>query len=210
MISDQSAAYPVFGTQQHYDGAVVAVRTDEVVLPDGTPVRRDVVEHPGSVSVIAVDDQERVLLLQQYRHPASRLLWEPPAGLLDEPGEPPLETAARELLEEAGLRAERWTVLVDAFTSPGMSDEATRVYLAQGVCEVPDEERPPREHEELDMPVRWISIDEGVDGILAGRLHNPLAIMGILAVAQVRARGWSDVRPAETPWPERPAGGVKG
>jgi len=121
---------------QRFTGKVIAVRTDSVEMPAGQLVERDVVVHPGAVGVIALDDRERVLLVQQYRHAPGRLLWEPPAGLLDAPGKPPQDTAARELYEEAGYRAGHWGVLVDFFTSPGMSDEAMRVYLARDLAPV--------------------------------------------------------------------------
>jgi ADP-ribose pyrophosphatase len=209
-IGDAARRYPVAGSRLHFSGSVIAVRTDDVVMPDGQVVAREVVEHPGAVGVIAVDDTDRVLLLQQYRHPPGRLLWEPPAGLLDEPGESPLDTAARELFEEAGYRADRWDVLVDGFTSPGMTDEAIRIYLARGLHEVPADARFRGEHEEADMPTRWVPLDEAVATILAGRVHNPLAIMGVLAAAAARAAGWQDVRPADAAWPERPVAGIKG
>ena len=179
-------------------------------MPDGQSVARDVVEHPGAVGIIAVDEEERVLLLQQYRHPPGRLLWEPPAGLLDEPGEHPRDTAVRELYEEAGYEAARWHVLVDAFTSPGMTDEAIRIYLARDLTRVPAPDRHVGEHEEADMPIMWVPIDDAVNAVLAGAVHNPLAVMGILAVAQARTGGWDRLRSADSDWPERPASGVKG
>lgn len=179
-------------------------------MPDGQTVPRDVVEHPGAVGIIALDESDRVLLLQQYRHPPGRLLWEPPAGLLDEPGESPHETAVRELYEEAGYRAARWDVLIDGFTSPGMTDEAIRLYLARELSEVAAEDRHVGEHEEADMPLSWVPLDDAVAAIMAGRVHNPLAIMGILAAAHARAGGWSALRAVDAPWPERPVAGVKG
>lgn len=179
-------------------------------MPDGATVSRDVVEHPGAVGVIAVNERDEVLLIQQYRHPPGRLLWEPPAGLLDEPGEAPHETAARELYEEAGYRADRWAVLVDGFTSPGMTDEAIRLFLARGLTAVPEDERHVGEHEEADMPIAWVPLDEAAAAILAGRIHNPLAIMGILAAVRARAGEYDALRPVDAPWPERPVSGVKG
>jgi ADP-ribose pyrophosphatase len=209
-LADSAHRLPVAGARLHFSGSVIAVRTDDVVMPDGQTVSRDVVEHPGAVGIIAIDESDRVLLLQQYRHPPSRLLWEPPAGLLDDPGESPHATAARELYEEAGYRAARWDVLVDAFTSPGMTDEAVRIYLARDLSEVPQDERHVGEHEEADMPLAWVPLDEAVAAILTGTVHNPLAIMGILAAAHARAGRWSGLRPVEAPWPERPVAGVKG
>jgi 8-oxo-dGTP pyrophosphatase MutT (NUDIX family) len=208
--TDEPSRFPVAGSRLHFSGSVIAVRTDDVVMPDGQTVPRDVVEHPGAVGVIALDEADRVLLLQQYRHPPGRLLWEPPAGLLDEPGESPQATAVRELYEEAGYRAERWDVLIDAFTSPGMTDEAVRLYLARDLTEVPAADRHVGEHEEADMPIRWVPIDEAVAAILHGSVHNPLAIMGILAAARARADNWSGLRPVDADWPERPVAGVKG
>ena len=180
---------------------VIDVRSDDVVLPDGSTATRDVVVHPGAVGIIALDAADQVLLVQQYRHTVSQLLWEPPAGLLDEPGEDPLVAAQRELFEEAHHRADRWHVLVDAFTSPGMTDEAIRIYLARDVRPA-DEPRYEATDEERDMPVRWVSLTEAVDGVLAGRLHNPMAVMGLLAAAYARDAGFAGLRPADAAWPQ--------
>jgi ADP-ribose pyrophosphatase len=182
-------------------GRVIDVRTDRVGMPDGGEATRDVVVHPGAVGIIAMDEQERVLLLHQYRHAVGRLLWEPPAGLLDEVGEDPLEAAKRELYEEAHLEADRWDVLVDGFTSPGMTDEAVRVYLARDVRE----SRAPKfeaEHEEVDMPLRWVPLGDAVVAVLAGRIHNPLAVMGVLAASAASRTSYTELRPADAPWPE--------
>ncbi len=204
-FSDAPASYDVVSTTEVFaPGRVIAVHTDEVRMPHGSVATRDVVVHPGAVGIIALDDASRVLLVRQYRHPVRRLLWEPPAGLLDQTGEPPLEAAKRELYEEAHYRAERWEVLVDAFTSPGMSDEAVRIYLAREVAEIDDRARHEGEHEERDMPVAWVALDEAVRQVLAGRMHNPLAVMGVLAAATAARNGFAGLRPGDTPWPERP------
>jgi ADP-ribose pyrophosphatase len=202
-VADEPAAYPVLESTPRFAGAVIAVRSDRVRLPGGEVVTRDLVEHPGSVGVVALDDDDRVLLVRQYRHCVRRMLWEPPAGLLDVAGEEPLAAAQRELAEEAGFRARRWAVLTDAFTSPGSSDEAMRIYLARGLAEVPAGERSAGEHEEADMPLAWVDLDEAVGLVLAGELHNPAGVMGVLAAARSRAAGWSGLRSATTPWPER-------
>ena len=181
--------------------AVIDVRTDVVVLPDGTTTTRDVVVHPGAVGIVALDADERVLLIQQYRHSVRRKLWEPPAGLLDEAGEDPLEAAKRELYEEAHYQAARWDVLVDVFSSPGMTDESVRIYLAREVRPA-DGPRHEAVDEERDMPVRWVPLDDAVAAVLAGRMHNPLAVMGMLATARARESGYSGLRPATAPWPE--------
>lgn len=200
-IADTPTSYEVRdSTMLLHTERVIDVRSDLVVLPDGSTATRDVVVHPGAVGIIALAGDD-VLLVQQYRHTVGQLLWEPPAGLLDEPGEDPLVAAQRELFEEAHHRAERWDVLVDAFTSPGMTDEAIRIYLARDV-RVADEPRYEAADEERDMPVRWVPLTDAVDGVLAGRLHNPMAVMGLLAVARARAQGFAGLRPADAPWPQ--------
>ena len=170
-------------------------------MPDGGQALRDVVVHPGAVGVIAIDDDLRVLLLQQYRHPVGRLLWEPPAGLRDSPGEPPLETARRELYEEAHLEAGRWDVLIDIFTSPGMCSEAVRVYLARDVRTAAGARYEGRD-EEADMPLRWVPLDDAVRAVTEGALHNPLAVAGVLAVSVAARTDFAGLRPGDAPWPE--------
>ena len=201
-ISDEPASYDVTDSEVVYrSGRVIDVRRDVVAMPDGSSAQRDVIQHPGAVGIVALDDDNRVLLLKQYRHPIGQLLWEPPAGLLDEPGEDPLDAAKRELFEEAHVEAGRWDVLVDAFTSPGMSSEAVRVYLARDVRPA-DGPRHAGEHEEADMPAEWVPLDDAVQLVLAGRLHNPMAVMGVLSTAAAARTGWSELRPADAPWPQ--------
>ncbi|MDQ1695755.1 MAG: 8-oxo-dGDP phosphatase [Frankiaceae bacterium] len=201
-FADTPAAYEVLQTSTVlHTGRVIDVRTDEVAFPGGGAAMRDVVVHPGAVGIVAVDDDERVLFVRQYRHPVRRLLWEPPAGLLDEVGENPLEGAKRELYEEAHHEAARWDVLVDAFTSPGMTDEAVRIYLARDLRPA-DRPRHDAEDEERDMPIGWMPLDQAADAVLAGRLHNPLAVMGILAAVRARQTGFTGLRPGDAPWPE--------
>ncbi|HKN95818.1 MAG TPA: NUDIX hydrolase, partial [Pseudonocardiaceae bacterium] len=122
-----------------YRGKVLALRADEVAMPDGQVATREVVEHYGAVAIAAVDEQDRIVLIHQYRHPLGRRLWELPAGLLDEPGEDPPHAAARELAEEVGLAATDWSVLLDVAASPGFTDEVVRVYLARGLSPAPRE-----------------------------------------------------------------------
>jgi len=203
-VHDMPERWPVRGSVRRYTGPVASLRSDEVVMPDGGTAWRDVIEHPGAVGVIALDDEGRVLVLQQYRHAAGRMLWEPPAGLLDLPGENPLVAARRELYEETHHQAADWRVLVDAFTSPGISDEAVRIYLARELT-LADGEPHPREHEEADMPLAWVPADVLVARVLAGQLHNPLLVMGGLALrAALDAGPLDQLRPADAPWPERP------
>jgi 8-oxo-dGTP pyrophosphatase MutT (NUDIX family) len=171
---------------------------------DGGDVRREYLLHPGAVSVLAMDDEERVLLLRQYRHPVRHELWELPAGLLDEPDEPPVEAARRELWEEVDLRAGRYDVLADFLNSPGGSDEAQRVFLARDVTEVPTGERFSRTAEEAGIVTAWFPLDDLVTDVLAGRLQNPGAVIAVLAADAARRTGWATLRPVDAPWPMHP------
>ena len=201
-VEDVPASYDVKESASALrTGRVVDVRTDVIEFADGSTATRDVVVHPGAVGVIALDAQDRVLLVRQYRHAVGQLLWEPPAGLLDEPGEDPLDAVKRELFEEAHHVAETWHVLVDAYTSPGMTDEAVRIYLARDVRPA-DGERHETVDEERDMLVRWVALDDAVTRVLAGRMHNPLAVMGLLATTAARMSGFTQLRPADAAWPQ--------
>jgi ADP-ribose pyrophosphatase len=199
-LVDEAVDREVLRSQRRFDGRVLAVRTDRVDLGDGQQVERDFVVHPGAVGVVAVDDDLRVLMVRQYRHPVGALLWEVPAGLLDVEGEDPADAAARELFEEAGYRARDWSVLVDAFSSPGGSDESVRIYLARGLTEVPPEERHVGEDEERGMPTAWTPLTAAREAALAGRLHNALAVIGVLAAAAVLLDGAGTKRDPGAPW----------
>ena len=179
-----------------YDGRVWSVVTDTVCLPDGTVVERDIVDHPGAVGIVALDDDDRVLLIRQYRQPVGGYLFELPAGLRDVAGEHPWATAQRELLEESGYVAREWHVLVDFFNSPGGSTEAFRCYLARDLSEVDGGRPATGEAEEAHLPRAWLPLDEAVDLALGGALHNPTTVTGVLAAAAARARGWDTLRPA--------------
>ena len=202
-LIDSPELWEVVSSEDRYKGRVVSVRVDRVRMPNGDTtelVEREVVEHPGSVGVVGLDDQDRVLLIRQYRHPVAHQLWEPPAGLRDVDGEPTWRTAARELAEEAGYRAREWHTLVDIFTSPGMTDERVRVFLARGLTEIPPEESDfERIHEEAGMPVVWVPLDEAVAAVQRGHIHNPLAVVGILSVYAARATGYRDLRAPGAP-----------
>lgn len=193
--SDQVAARPLSDHTLIHAGKIWDIVSDVVDLGP-TRVLREYVDHPGAVAIIAVDDQDRVLLVSQYRHPVRSELWEPPAGLLDVAGEPAVVAAARELAEEADLRADTWHVLVEFYTTPGGSSERIEVFLARDLHEVPEEERHVRLDEEADMVPVWVPLDDAVDAVLAGRLHSPTAVVGVLAAARARERGWDALRPA--------------
>lgn len=172
--------------------------TRETFDYNGDALVREVIEHPGAVAVLPLDAEDRVLLIQQYRHPVRQRLWEIPAGLLDVPGEPPLAAAQRELAEEADLVATEWQVLADFFNSPGGSNEGIRVFLARGLSATA--EPFPRTEEEADMARRWVPLDAVVEAVLQGRLQSPTAAIGALAAAAARARGWAGLRDADSPW----------
>jgi 8-oxo-dGTP pyrophosphatase MutT (NUDIX family) len=163
-ITDVAGSWPVAASTELARGAMVALRKDMVRMPDGEVVGRDVLEHPGAVAVLALDTEERVLMIRQYRHPVGRLLWEIPAGLRDVAGEPLLATAERELLEEAGYRAAQWWVLADSYSSPGISTERIRIFLARGLVGVPESERSyVPEHEEAHLELAWVPLDQAAD-----------------------------------------------
>ena len=193
----QTHDHRVRSSEQVFAGRVISVRKDIVTMPGDTTSQRDVVEHPGAVGVVALDERGRVLMVTQYRHPIGRRLAELPAGLLDQPGEPALEAARRELREEAGLAAGTWDVLVDVLSSPGMSDEAIRLFLARDVHEV---EREVQEHEELDLTTAWVPLEDAVRRVLAGDLENAAAVVGLLAADRAVRDGFAGLRPADAPW----------
>lgn len=195
---DGAAAYPVQDSQVRFTGPIMTVRSDTIELPAGGTAVRDYVVHPGAVGIVALDDDDRVLLLRQYRHPVRETLWELPAGLLDVAGEDPLAAAERELYEEGALRADRWHTLVDAYTSPGGSDESIRVFLARGLHHVAGAERFVGEAEEAGISLHWVDLDAAVAWSLAGTVRNAMCLVGVLAAARARDGGWSALRPADT------------
>ncbi|WP_035841648.1 NUDIX domain-containing protein [Kitasatospora azatica] len=204
MITDIAEEWTVRSSSQPFQGKVTGVRTDEVLMPDGSYARRDYQTHPGSVAVLALDQQQRVLLVRQYRHPVRQRLWELPAGLLDVPGENPLHAAQRELYEEAHCKAGEWRVLVDFYTSPGGTDEALRLFLATDLAEA-EGERYEAGGEELEIETARVPLDELVALVLAGELHNPTLVTGTLALhAALTGPGPDALRPADSPWPARP------
>ena len=179
--------YRVLDSETVFDGHVISLRRDTVAMPGGGDSVREVVAHPGAVAVVAVDDEGRVVLLRQYRHPVGRYLWELPAGLRDSDGEPPLETAKRELAEEVLLAAECWSLLTTTYSSPGFSDELVLVYLAEDLRDVERPEGFTVEHEELDMTIERVPLADAVQRVFDGDIRNAAAVVGVLAAAQARA-----------------------
>jgi ADP-ribose pyrophosphatase len=193
--------YVVRSREERFATNIFRIVTDEVVMPAGRPVRRDYMVHIGAVGVVAIDDAGRVVLVCQYRHALGRAIWELPAGLMDVDGEPLHVAAARELAEEADLRAERWDLLADVHTSPGVSNELIRIFLARAITPVPDTERHTRHHEEADMTVRLFDLDDAVAMALRGEITNAACLVGLLAAVRARDCGWSTLRPVDTPLP---------
>ncbi|MGP5690235.1 NUDIX domain-containing protein [Glutamicibacter ardleyensis] len=208
-ISDELSPRELIGRETVYEGRIWNVVHDTVQLSDdGSRIERDYIVHPGAVSILALDERERVLLVNQYRHPVGMRLWELPAGLLDVAGEPPLEGAKRELWEEADRTAESWAVLTDVFLSPGSSSEALRIFLARDVNLAPEGQRHERTDEEAEIITRWVSLDEAVAAVLDGRIHNPSAVVGLLAAFAARASNYSTLRPADSAFDAHP--GLRG
>jgi len=185
LLADEAHSVEVLDSEVVFDGRVWDVRRERFAYGDVKLVR-EFVEHPGAVAVLAVDDAERILLIQQYRHPIQTRDWELPAGLLDVEGEDPLAAAQRELAEEVDLAAADWQPLLSLHTSPGGSDELITIYLARRLTatDAPFD----REGEELDLTLRWVSLDEAVEAVLAGRLRNSILIAAVLAAHARRGR----------------------
>ena len=199
-FADEPAHWPVVASAERYRGKIINVRTDTVRVPEGTTTEREVVEHPGAVGIVALDEHDRVLMIQQYRHPVGRLLWELPAGLRDVAGEPTAQTGRRELLEETGYRARDWHVLADYFSSPGIITERLRIFLARGLEEVPAAERDfVPENEEAHLVLDWVPLDRAVSLVLAGEIHNGVAVVGLLAAHAARRNGFGGLRDADAP-----------
>ena len=221
---DGAELFSVVSSERVFDGHVASLRIDEVVMPGGGTAKREVVEHGGAVAIVALDSAgpidraagfevvdatgidtvsaTTVVLIEQYRHPLGRRLWELPAGLMDVDGEPGQLAAARELVEETGYAAEHWSVLLDVATSPGFTEETVRIFLATGLTEVG---RPASEHEEADLRVVRVPLTVAVESVLAGRIVNVMAVSGILAADAV-LRGAAlrdqseDVVGQDAPW----------
>ena len=189
-----------------YRGRIWDVVSDTFSLGQGTePLTRDYIAHPGAVAVVVLNDDSQVLLLRQYRHPVRMELWEIPAGLLDVEGEDFVAGAARELAEEADLKAADWHVLADFFNSPGSSSEAIRIYLARSVSYVAEAERHVRTEEEAEIQFLWVDLEEAAAAVLEGRIHNPSAVVGILAAQSAARDGFTSLRDAHAPWPAHPS-----
>jgi len=189
-LVDVPLSWPVVASEDlHRDDWVVAFRTDTVHRP-GHPeeaFRRLVVEDPGAVVVLAVDDDERVVVLHQYRHPVQMRLVELPAGKLDQDGEEPLQAAKRELHEEVGLQARDWRHLMTTYASPGITAETHAIYLARGLQDVDRDFD--LHHEEADMSVDRVPVDDLLEAVLDGRVADAPLATAVLAYDVLRRRG---------------------
>lgn len=205
MIADEPVEVPVTERETVYSGFVWDIVRETFTLPESEqPLTRDTMAHPGAVAVAAVDEADRILLIQQYRHPIRTRDWEVPAGLLDVAGEHPAVGARRELGEEADLSAEHWHTLADLFTSPGGSDEIVRIYLARGLSRLPAHALTEREGEERGIVLRRVPLDEALEAVLTGRVRNAIAQLAVLHAHAARGRGWTGLRSADEPWPAGP------
>ena len=200
-LQDDPVAPEIVRSDVVFDGRVWDIRRDTFLL-EGDKITREYMDHTGAVAVLALDERERVLLIKQYRHPVRMRDWELPAGLLDIRGEAPLVAAQRELAEEADLVAETWDLLAEFMTSPGGSNEVLRVYLARGVSAAP--ETFARTEEEAGIELRWVPLDDVVDGVLSRDVQNSILAIAALSAAAGRSRGWSTLGDPNAPWPRHP------
>lgn len=180
-LRDEPVQPDVLHSDLVYEGHVWDVRSDRFRYGDDEIVRQ-YVAHPGAVAILALDDRQRVLLIQQYRHPIRHRDWELPAGLLDIEGEEPLVAAQRELAEEADLVAEHWEPLLSTWTTPGGNDELIQIFLATGITAA--DAAHARADEEADIRLEWVELSDAVDAVFAGRMRNGILAVGVLAVAQ--------------------------
>jgi 8-oxo-dGDP phosphatase len=193
--------YAVLARTERFATNMFRILTDRVAMPGGRTADRDYMVHIGAVGVVAVDEEERVVLVRQYRHPLGRVIWELPAGLIDVSGEALEVAAARELAEEADLLAGRLQLLLDVHTSPGCSNEVIRLFLARDLRPVPAERRHDRHDEEAGIEVHRVALDEAVAMALRGEITNASCLVGVLAAARVRDQGWPQLRSVSTPLP---------
>jgi ADP-ribose pyrophosphatase len=189
---------------------VFTVLTDEVRMPEGGYANRDYVLHVGAVGAVAVDDEDRIVLVYQYRHPIGHPLWELPAGLTDVEGEDLVDAARRELAEEVDLAAGYWQLLVDVHTSPGFTTEVIRLYLARDLTEIPAAQRHVRHGEEADLTVARVPLDEAAEMAFRGEITNAACVIGVFAALRLREQGWPKTRPLDLPLPRPRLAPVEG
>jgi 8-oxo-dGTP pyrophosphatase MutT (NUDIX family) len=172
----------LLAVQTKYEGRVVRVNVERVELPNGSVADLDIVHHPGGAAVVAIDAHGRVCLLRQFRHAAQGWVWELPAGKIDN-REPPLQTAQRELEEEAGRRADEWRELGESLSSPGVFTEVVHLYLATGLHTT---EHRPEEHEVFE--VHWLPLAEAVAMAESNAIRDAKSVIGLFRAAAFVAK----------------------
>ncbi|MBC7631247.1 NUDIX hydrolase [Aeromicrobium sp.] len=187
-LSDTDHSWPVSGSTGVHDSPYLSLRIDTIVDPDGGEHARAVVKPNGAVGVLALDEDDRLLLVEQYRHPVGRRLFEIPAGTLDVPGESPLDAAMRELAEEADVIATGWESMLHLLATPGYSTEEWEIFRATDLSPVPEADRTSREAEESEMAQWWVPFDDVVDAVLAGRIRDSMTVSAVLAAQVLRSR----------------------
>ena len=187
---DSRHAWPVAESTPRYASPFLSVRTDAIVDPTGEAHERVVVQPRGAVAVLALDEDSRVLLVEQYRHPVQARLLELPAGTLDVVGESARTAAERELIEEGDITAGKWEELFGLVATPGYSTERWRLFRATQLSAVPLGERAERHAEEADLDQWWMPLEDAVEAIFDGRISNALTIAAIMSEVVRRSR-WS-------------------
>ena len=200
-LKDDLVDLPISESGVVFDGKVWNIRREKFTLGEGE-ITREFMDHTGAVAILALDDEGRVCLIRQYRHPIRAREWELPAGLMDITGESALIGAQRELAEEVDLVAAEWNVLVDFQTSPGGSNEALRIYLARGLSDA--DEIFERTDEEAELEKTWVSLEDIVDAVLSRDIQNSILVIGALAAVAARERNWATLAPGDAPWPRHP------
>ena len=180
MPKDENASLSVSRRDVVFKGKIWDV-VSETFDYKGTSLVREFVAHPGAVAVIALNDQQEILLIKQYRQPVREYLWEVPAGLLDIPGESRLEAAKRELLEETGYIAEGWQALIEFHTTPGGNSETINVFLATELRHQGYDLD--LEGEEVDLELRWVPLKDALNSVLNSEMRSPSAGYAIMALA---------------------------
>ena len=167
----------VLESEEVYKGKIITIKRDTLTRGDGKNFVRETAVSSDAVAVVAIDEQGRILLIRQYRHPMGRPVWEIPAGKMDVDGEQPEETAIRELQEETDTTAESVELLTLFLNSAGWTNEKTYVYLAKGLRDVPEFQR---ENEEADIEQKWVSLEDAYEMVRTGELDDAKTVIGIL------------------------------
>ncbi|WP_313409696.1 NUDIX hydrolase [Aeromicrobium sp.] len=183
-LETHAAAWPVAKSEVGYASDYLTLTVDTIVGPDQQQHGRVVVRPRPAVGVVAVDEDRRILLVEQYRHAMGRRMLEIPAGLMDVDGEHPQQTAARELAEETDLVAGTWHELVRLAPTVGYSTETITLFHATDLSAVPEAERIEREAEEADMAQWWVDVDTAAEACLDGRIIDAKTVVAVLAVAR--------------------------